>query len=167
MALVEAVLRELFQEVEDRIRLLRRDLVDLGTALDEDLAFLRHFLGILLTHGAAEEIRLAEGVAGKRARGLLHLLLVDDDAVGLRADLLEERVGVLDLLLAPLALHVVVDELHRARTVERDQGDDVGEVLDLEALGGRGHAAGLELEDTDRLAAVQKVEGHLVIHRDL
>jgi hypothetical protein len=57
-------------------------LVALG-ALDEDRALLLHLLADLLAHRAAEHVGAAEGVAGDHAGGLHHLLLVDQDAVGL------------------------------------------------------------------------------------
>ena len=167
MALVESVLRELLQEVEDRVGLLRWNLIHPGATLDEDLALLGHFLRILLSHGATKEVGLSQRVACQGAGCLLHLFLVDDDAVGLGADLLQQGVGILDFLAALFALDVVVDELHRTGAVQRDKRDDVGEVLDLESLGRRGHAAGLELEDADRFAPVEQVESRLVIHRDL
>ena len=55
-----------------------------AAALDEILALLGHFLGLLFAHGAAEHIGAAERVTGEDLRGLHDLLLVDHDAVGLR-----------------------------------------------------------------------------------
>ena len=44
---------------------------------------------LLLAHRAAQQVGLAERVAGELLRGALHLLLVDDQAVGDAQDLLE------------------------------------------------------------------------------
>jgi hypothetical protein len=71
----------------------------LGTAVrsgagDEALA-LRVHLGLdLLAHGAAQQVGVAERVAGQDLGDLHHLLLVDDDAVGLLQDRLQLRVRV-------------------------------------------------------------------------
>src|SRR3954469_17639924 len=81
VALVEAVVGELGEEVEDLARLRLREAA-LDRARDEALA-LRVHLGLdLLAHGAAQEVRLAERVAGEQLRHLHHLFLVDDDAEG-------------------------------------------------------------------------------------
>jgi hypothetical protein len=45
-------------------------------------ALLRHLLGLLLAHRAAQQVGAAERVAGEHLRDLHHLLLVQDDAVG-------------------------------------------------------------------------------------
>ena len=52
-------------------------------ALDERLALGVHLGLDLLAHGAAQEIGAAQRVAGELLGDLHHLLLVDDDAVGL------------------------------------------------------------------------------------
>ena len=50
---------------------------------DEALALLLHLFGLLLAHGPAQQIGLAQAVARQRLRDLEHLVLVDDHAVGL------------------------------------------------------------------------------------
>ena len=70
-------------------------------ALDEALALLRHLLGLLLAHGAAQHVGLAQRVAGQAIGDLHHLFLVDDDAVGLFQDLLQLREDRRSLALRP------------------------------------------------------------------
>jgi hypothetical protein len=55
---------------------------------------LRHLLGLLLAHRAAQQVGAAERVAGQHLRDLHHLLLVQDDAVGRLQHRLEARVRV-------------------------------------------------------------------------
>ena len=61
----------------------------LDRALDEDRALRLHLLADLLAHGAAQQIGLAQRVAGQDLRDLHHLFLVDDDAEGFFQDRLE------------------------------------------------------------------------------
>ena len=164
--LVEAVLGELLQGGEDLLGLLLVDVVGGLGALDEDRALLLHLLADLLAHRAAEHVGAAEGVAGDDAGGFHHLFLVDQDAVGLLGDLLEERVRVFDEAGVVLALDVVRDELHRARTVERDERDDLVDLGDVELAAERLHAAGFELEHADGLRLIEEGEGLGVVEAD-
>ena len=166
MAFVESVLGEFFQKVKDGIGLLRGDLVYPGAAFDKNFALFCHFLHVLFTHCPPEKIGLSEGIACQFAGGLLDLFLIDDDAVGFGADAFQKRMGVLDFFSAFFAIHVVVDKLHRAGTIEGNKRDDVCEMLDLKALCRRSHSAGLQLEDPDRFPPVEQVEGGCIIHRD-
>ena len=88
MRLVEAVARELLHQVEDLLDLLLREAA-LQRAGDEALALLGHLLGVLLAHGAAQQVGFAQRVAGQAVGDLHHLFLVDDDAVGLFEQLLQ------------------------------------------------------------------------------
>ena len=60
--LVEAVAGELLHQVEDLLDLLLR-VVPFQRALDEAVALLRHLLGLLLAHGAAQQVGFAQRVA--------------------------------------------------------------------------------------------------------
>ena len=63
-------------------------------ALQELVLLGGHDLGLLLAHGLAQDVGLAQGEAGQ-GRGDLHdLLLVDHDPVGLLQDRLERGVLV-------------------------------------------------------------------------
>jgi hypothetical protein len=146
---------------------LRADAVGLRRAFDELAALLGHFLRVLLAHRAAQQVGAAERVAGQQLGGVLDLFLIDHHAVGVAADLLEQRMLVHRLLAALLHLDHLVDELHRARAVEREQVDDVVDLLDLVFAAGFDHAAGFQLEHAHRLAAVEDFEGRLVVERHL
>jgi hypothetical protein len=97
VALVEAVAREVLEQPEDA----------LGVGLATPFFFaprrgsrllLRHLLGLLLAHRAAEQIGAAERVARERLGDLHDLLLVDDDAVRRHEQLVDERVHLRDRL---------------------------------------------------------------------
>ena len=165
--LVEAVFGELLQGGEDLLGLLLVDVVGRLGALDEDRALLLHLLADLLAHRATEHVGAAEGVAGDHAGGFHHLFLVDQDAVGLLGHLLEERVRVFDVAGVVLPLDVVRDELHGARTIERDERDDLVDLGDVELTAERLHAAGFELEHADGLRLVEEGEGLGVLEADL
>ena len=59
MALVESVAGKLFEQIENRVRLLLGNFVRARAAFDEVLALFRHLLLVLLAHGAPEKIGLA------------------------------------------------------------------------------------------------------------
>ncbi len=82
MRLVEAVGGEGLHLVEDLAGELGPAAL-LGGAVEEAHALARHLLRLLLAHRAAQIVGVAERVAGEHLRDLHHLLLVDDDAVGL------------------------------------------------------------------------------------
>ena len=85
VALVEAVAGELVDQVEQLVGLWRIDVVCRAT-LDEARALGVHFRLDLLAHGAAQQVGFAERIAGQHLRGLHHLFLIDEDAVGFGED---------------------------------------------------------------------------------
>ena len=81
VALVKAILRKLLHEVKE-LGGQGRAVALLLRALQENTALLGHFLGLLLAHGPAQQVRTTQGVARHDLGNLHDLLLVDDDAVG-------------------------------------------------------------------------------------
>ena len=61
---VEAIARELLHQIEDLLDLLLR-VVAFQRAFDEALALLGHLLGLLLAHRAAQQVGIAQRVAGE------------------------------------------------------------------------------------------------------
>ena len=167
VGLVEAIAGEHLDLGEDLAGERLADVVVLGRALDELAALLGHFLRVFFAHRAAQQVGTAERVAGEQFGRVLHLFLIDHHAVGIAAHLFEQRMLVGGLLAAFFHLDHLVDELHGTRAVEREQVDDVINLLDLVFAAGFHHAAGFELEYAHRLAAVEQVEGRLVVERDL
>ena len=152
---VEAVAGEFRHQLEDIFGPCPVDAVPDRT-LDEPRLLRRHLLLDFLAHGAAEQIGLAEREAGQHLGDLHHLFLVDDDAIGLLQDRLDHRVQALDRLAAMLAVDVAVDVVHRAGTIERDDGDDVLEAVWLQLAERIAHALTFELEHADRVAMLQE-----------
>ena len=110
----------------------------------------------LLAHRAAQQVGLAEAVAGEHLRRLHHLFLVDEDAVGFLEHAFEHRVRVSELGAAVLAVAEHRDVVHRARPVERDERDDVAERGRAHRRERAPHAFGFELEHADRVAALEQ-----------
>ncbi len=130
--LVESVARELLDFVENGARLRRVARFLLHAALDEGLALPGHLLGFLLAHGAAQDVALPQGEAREDAGGLLHLLLIDHDAVGLLQDRLQQRMGIDNRLAPVLAGDEGRNHFHRPGPIEGDQGDEVLDFVDLQ-----------------------------------
>jgi hypothetical protein len=106
-----------------------------------------HLLLDLLAHGAAQEVGLAQAVARQHLGDLHHLLLIDDDAVGLLEDRLDHRVQVVGLFLALLAGDEARNIVHRAGAVERHDGDDVLDAVGMHLAQHIAHAGAFQLED--------------------
>ena len=157
MALVEAVVGEFREQFEDRLGLPLRHVV-LDRAGDEHRALLFHLGADLLAHRAAQQVGVAERIAGHDLRDLHHLFLVDDDAERLLQDRLQHRMQIFRLLVAMLARAIGRDVRHRARPVQRDQRDDVLEAVRAHVDQRAPHALTFHLEHADHIAAGQ----HLV-----
>jgi len=163
--LVEPVSGEGLHLIEDLLRLGLRDPVLQG-ACHELRLFLLHFGGVLLAHGLAEGVRLAHGVARQGAGDLHHLLLVEDDSVGLLEDGLELGVGVDDLaaLAVPLADELVHHAtFERAGPVQRQEGHHVAESIGFERPQVALHPVRLQLEDPVGVGVAQQLIGGRVV----
>ena len=66
-----------------------------------------------------------------------------------------------------LAVDVAVDVVHRAGTIERDDGDDVLEAVWLQLAERIAHALTFELEHADRVALLQQFDRRRVVERQL
>ncbi|KPQ09879.1 MAG: hypothetical protein HLUCCA09_02175 [Rhodobacteraceae bacterium HLUCCA09] len=166
MGLVEAVIGELVEKVP---HLLRLGLVDalLLRALQELGALGVHRRLDLLAHGPAQEVGAAERIARHLLRDLHHLFLVDDDALRLVEDVVDQRVDALALPEPVLDLAILGNVLHRARAVERHEGDDVLDAGRLHAAQRVHHARRFHLEHRDRPGRGVEAVGRLVVERDL
>ena len=165
--LVETVAGELVDQIEQRIGLGLLDPADFLAPGDEAFALDVHFGLDLLAHRAAQQIGVAERIAGKDLRRLHHLFLVDEDAVGLRQDAFELGMRKLDRDLARLALAEQRDVVHRARAVERDERDDVAEIGRLHCSQRAPHAFRFELEHAHRVARLHQFVDLGIVERQL
>ena len=167
VALVESVTREFFEQIEDRVRFLLRNLVRARATFDEVVALFRHGFFVLLAHRAAKQIGLRERVAPEFARRRHHLFLVNHHAVGVGADFFEQWVQILDRCDSLFRFHVFGNQFHRPRPIKRDQRDDIVKLLDLDLLRQVGHPARFHLEQTDRFAAVVETERDDIVERNV
>jgi hypothetical protein len=90
-------------------------------AVEEALALGGHDLGLLLPHRAAKQVGAAERVPAQQPADLHHLLLVDDDAVGVLQHRLERRMRIGHLLAAVLSVDEHVDHA-RGRAAQGGRG---------------------------------------------
>ena len=166
MGFVEAVTGELLHQVEDRAGGFGIHALGAG-AVDEDAALALHLVGLLLAHGPAQQVGVAQRVTGQLLGDLHHLLLVDHDALGLAEQRLQIRVQVLGFLAPVLALYVVGNQVHGPRPVERDQRNDVFQPVRLQLGGQLAHARRFHLEHRRQVSAGKALVGGLIVDGNL
>ena len=103
----------------------------LRVAVHEIAALLFHDGRLFLGHGTAHQIASAQRIPGQLLHDLHDLLLVNDTAVGRFQDGLQLRAVVGDRLGMVFAPDVLGNEIHGARTVQGNTGDDVLQALGL------------------------------------
>ncbi|MBA7617258.1 hypothetical protein ES703_24572 [subsurface metagenome] len=84
-----------------------------------------HSLRFLFPHGPAQDIGLGQAEPGNGVGNLHHLLLVDNDAIGLIQDWDQGRMQIGDLPAAVLAVDKLVNVRHGTGAVEGVHGDKV------------------------------------------
>ncbi len=165
MGLVEAVVGELVEQVPDLLGLGLADAVGLGAVEKERLLCVH--LGLdLLAHRPAQRVRAAQRVTRHPAGDLHHLLLIDDDALGLVEERVDGRMKQFAGFPAVLDVAELGDVLHRAGAVERDQRDDVLDAGGLELAQGVAHARAFHLEDRDGGGGGIERVGRGIVERD-
>ena len=167
MALVEAVAAEVFQQLEDLFRRLLVHAV-LHAAGHEVVLGLVDDLRLFLAHGPPQHIGGAQGKAAQGLHDLHHLLLIEDDAVGLGQDGFQQRMLVGGLF--PVAAGYVI--LHhtaaqRPGPVEGHHGDDVLETGGLEVPQVLLHALAFQLEHGVGVAGGEHLEGLRIVQGDV
>ena len=161
--LVEAVVREMREQVENRRGQSRRDMIGLA-AVEEVLLLSHQDFSLFLAHGAAQQISLPEAEAREHLHDLHDLLLVEHDAEGLLEDGLKRRMQILHLFRTAAARDEVIHHARaqRSRTVERDGRDEVGEAGRRDVLDEVRHAARLHLEHRPRAPLAEHLARELV-----
>ncbi len=164
MGFVEGVSRKGLHLVEQTLGELALHAVGLGAG-HEVAAHLGHLNGILLAHGLAQDVRLAEAEPGQQPGDLHHLLLVDDGAKGAAQHRLQVIVRVGHRLVAVLAVDVVIVGaiVQRAGPEQRHERQDVVDVVRQQAAHQVLHAAGFKLEHGGGLGALEQVEGGCIV----
>ena len=102
-------------------------------------------------HGAADEVCLSQGVARELLENLHDLLLINDDAVGVFEDRFQKRSVIHNFFGMILIADISGNEIHGARTVQRNSRDEVFETIWLQLFHELFHAALFELEHRVRI----------------
>ena len=82
MRFVEAVACELLHEIENCLGQRGIDIAS-HCAIGKQAALLLHHRGVFFAHCLTENICAAQGVVAQHLRDLHHLLLIENDAVGI------------------------------------------------------------------------------------
>ena len=166
VGLVEAVALEGLEGLEHRVDDGRVHAPLRG--LGHELALLRaQDIRLLLADGVAQGVRLGTREAAQRDGGGHDVLLVDEDAVRLLHERLQQRVEVGHGLLAVLPPDVRRDVVHRPGPEERHHRREVVDRRRPQLPDIATHARGLQLEHARRLARGQQLERLRVIERDV
>ncbi len=134
-------------------------------AVDETLALRVHFGLHLLAHRAAQQVGIAQRIAGQDLRRLHHLFLIDENAVGFGEDAFQLGMRIFDLRFAVLALAEQRDVVHRAGPIERNERDDILELGRLHRRQRAAHPFGFQLEHADGVARFQQLVNRVVVPR--
>ena len=123
-----------------------------GIAVDEVMALLLHDGLLFLGHGPADQVAPSQGVARQVPHDLHDLLLVDDAAVGGSQDGLHFGAVIGDARPVGLALYILGNKVHGARSVEGYARYDILQALRPQLLHKGLHARGFDLEHSVRPA---------------
>ena len=129
------------------------------------VALLGHGFSVFLSHGAAQQVGLAERVAGELVGDLHHLFLIDDDAERVFQNSFKLGDKVFDFAAAPFALDEVVDHAHGTGPIEGVERGEFFNRVGLVTAQNIAHAAGLKLEDAGGERGVEELCETFLRHR--
>ena len=135
-------------------------------AMEENLLFLVHHLDFFLGHGAPHHIGPAQRITGQLAENLHNLLLIDNAPIGHLQDFFQPRVAVGHLFRMMAVFHIGGDELHGARPVQGDHGDQIFQGFGAQIHNHPLHAGGFKLENPLCCTACQHVIHRAVVKGD-
>ena len=122
---------------------------------------------LLLAHGAADHIRLAQGETRQLTEDLNDLLLIDNAAIGDLENGAEQLVLVGDFFWVLGALDEAGDGVHGAGAIEGNDSGDVFNAAGPDAGADGGHAGTFQLEDAHGPALGQHFEGGRIVLRHI
>ena len=162
---IEAVIGEFLQQIKDFAGFLLVDPIGDGPSLELG-ALLGHFLGDFLTHRAAQQIGTAKRIARHDLRDLHHLFLVNDNALGLGQNMIDQRMDGFQLLEPVLHLAIGRNIFHRAGAVQRHQRHDILNACRLHAPERIHHARAFHLKHSHGFGRGIEIVAFLIVERD-
>ena len=163
---IEAVSGENFDKVE---KFLTGFLIEAvrDRAGDEVVVELRDFVVFLFTDRFNAGVRARERNVPEPVQDAHDLLLVDHDAVRFGENLFQHRMQVFRFFAFVFNVDVVVDHsaFERARTVEREDGDNVAEVVRSHIHQKFANTGAFELENALRFAAAEERVSFGIVER--
>ena len=157
MGFVESVIGEKLDGGEYLCGFFPFDATVLDTTVDENIPVFLDFLLFLLSYRSAHQVRVGAGIARDVGQDANDLFLIDDNTVSFLEDSLQGGMNVFDGFFAVFAGHVVVDELHRARTVQRKDSDDILEFGGFKGRENVSHAGTFHLKDARDFPCTQQI----------
>ena len=166
MRSIKSITRKLFEQIENFISLLLLNLIHRLTALAELFPLNGHLVLVLFPHGAPQQIRTAKGIAREHLGRLHDLFLIHKNTVGIGGDFLQKRMRVLDLRLTLFALNIIVNQVHRAGPIQRQNRVDIFDIFHVKPAAGLHHPTGFQLEHRHSFASIKQVKRRLIRQRN-
>ena len=94
-------------------------------SVDKILPFHFHDMLLLLTHGTAYKISTSEGITAQLLYDLHNLFLIYNTTIGRGENRLQKRCGIGDIFFILFAGDILRNEIHRARAIQRNAGNDI------------------------------------------
>ena len=151
MGLVERVASERLNQIEYFARHILLKAFILGSG-DEVHPFFGHQRSDLLSHGLPNDVGCPQRVTGELLQYQQHLVLVNDDAVGLVQQFFETGMRIGDRFAAVFSIDEHIDVFHGPRAIEGDHCRDVAQVGGLQGLDIALHPRAFKLEQVVGIA---------------
>ena len=161
---IEAVAGEVYHEIKDLVGNVVGNAIFLRPGQKAlPLGFQDRFL--LLAHGPTQQICLSQREAAHDGSDLHDLFLIQDNAVRVLQNRLQQGMKIGDFLFAVTALNEILYHAaaQRPRTVQGDEGNHVFEMLWRQFLNQRRNARRFHLEHAGRIALRQEFARLLVV----
>ena len=165
MRFVEAIVGELVEQVPDLCGLVRIDTIFRG-AFQELGTLCIHRLLNFFAHGTAQQVGPPKAIARHFLRDLHHLLLIDDDALGLVQNVINGWMQHFALAQPVLNLAIFRDVFHRTGPIKRDQRHNVFDAGGFHALKRVHHTRAFHLEHSHSLGSRIELVGCFIVQRD-
>ena len=161
MTFVETIAGKFVDQVKQFVGLVAVQAVFGGTC-HESFALDIHFRLDFFAHGPAQQICFTERIASDDLRGLHDLFLIDENPVGFLQNVLQQGMRIGDFNTTVLAVSEERNIVHRTRSIEGNQSDNITKIGGLDRCQRPPHAFRFQLEHAHSVATLEQLENLVV-----